>query len=282
MKNQVISEYLIVNSEIIEAQGFDLAEYTKGNSIYEVIRIINGIPLYLEEHIARLRKSENLLGVTLNKTNQELMHEVKQVIKKNNIHNQNIKIICSNLEEKEQHILLFGINSYYPPKLVYQKGIKTILYRAIRHNPNIKANNINQRQMINQELKNKNVFEALLVNDANQITEGSRSNLFFVKGDKIFTSPADKVLQGITRMKLLEVCNLNNIEVIEKNIEVDSLNDYEGAFLTGTSINVLPIQKIDGIFFNSSRNSVIVKLMQKLEKETIHNLETKKNFALGS
>ncbi len=276
MKNQAILEYLIYNGEMIKTQNFDFAEHMKGNSIYEVIRIINGIPLYLEEHIARLRKSAKLLGVNILKTDQELIYELKQVIKKNNIDNQNIKIICSHLEEKTQYILLFCIDSYYPPKSVYLKGIKTILYKAIRKNPNIKATNTNQRESINQELEKKNAFEALLVNEENQITEGSRSNLFFVKGEKIYTSPSDTVLQGITRMKLLEVCKSNHIKVVEKNIEVDTLNSYDGAFLTGTSINVLPIQKIDCLFLNSSQNHMVKKLIQEFEKDMISNISTKK------
>ena len=93
-------------------------------------------------------------------------------------------------------------------------------------------------------------YEALLVNEENQITEGSRSNIFFLKGDTLTTAPDDKILNGITRKYILDICQDNKIKVKFMCVPVDSLQDYDAVFMTGTSPMVLQFYCIGDIYFN--------------------------------
>ena len=97
--------------------------------------------------------------------------------------------------------------------------------------------------------KNK-IYEALLVDDGGAVTEGSKSNVFFIKENQFFTPPLSKVLPGVTRQKIIYLINQQNIVLNEGNIYVKTLNTYEASFLTGTSPKVLPIAFINEQSYN--------------------------------
>jgi len=278
MIEEGILEHVIYNSKVYSTEKINIVNKPEGVSIYEVIRVIDGIPLYLEEHLKRLRKSAEILDVKVNKTDKELIDEIMKLIEINSGYNLNIKILCIGPGKKIDDIYLYFVKSFYPPKSMYEEGVNTILYKTERENPNAKIFNKELRQRINAELRERNAFEALLVNDNGQITEGSRSNVFFVKNNKLFTSPASKVLLGVTRTKIIELCTLNGIEVIQKEILSNSLKEYDGAFITGTSTSVLPIKNIGDIEINSSKNDIITKIMEIYEKDKNNYIFKKKNY----
>jgi len=106
----------------------------------------------------------------------------------------------------------------------------------------------------------------LFSNNDETISEGSKSNVFFVLDESIITSPDSQVLLGVTRSKVIEVCKNNGIDVIKRNIYFNELKDFEGAFITGTSNDVLPIKTIDDIVYNSSHNEIVKKVYELLFK----------------
>ena len=77
--------------------------------------------------------------------------------------------------------------------------------------------------------------------DLDQVTEGSRSNIFFLRGDEVFTTPSEAVLLGVTRQKILEACAAAGIRVTERYTSREEIGTYEAAFVSGTSPKVLPI-----------------------------------------
>lgn len=278
MVKEAILDYLIYNSRVCSTKEIDTCSNTERISIYEVIRILDGVPLYLEEHLERLIKSTKLLNIEMNRTYEELIDEIRKLIEINNEYNLNVKILCLAGDKKVEEIYVYFIKSFYPPESMYREGIHTIAYQSERQNPNAKTFNQSLRQRVGIELEKRNAFEALLVNDDEQITEGSRSNVFLVKDNKLFTPPADDVLLGVTRSKIIELCKLNNIDIIQQEISLESINKYEGAFITGTSIDVLPIKNVDKIEFNLSKNDIINKVMRIYERDKQDYINKRKNI----
>ncbi|WIV11753.1 aminotransferase class IV [Proteiniborus sp. MB09-C3] len=270
MYNESILKYYMYNGEIEPTSNDEGFEKASSPLIYEVIRVIDGVPIFLEGHIERMRKSAELIGKTIKKTDEEIKQEIHRLIDSNKEYNMNIKLLCSNVDSPNQTFMAYYIKSSYPEKEVYEKGIHTILFHSERENPNAKIVNADLRQRINDEIKEQNAYEALLVNRKGYITEGSRSNMFFVKGDKVYTASAGDVLLGITRNEIMNVCKEQNIEVIEEEVHMDSLKDLDGAFMTGTSVNALPIATIDDIKLDSVNNSIIKRIaegyLQKMQE----------------
>ena len=99
------------------------------------------------------------------------------------------------------------------------------------------------------------------MNENNLITEGSRSNIFFLKGETLTTAPDNLILNGITRKHILEICVENKIRVEFACVKADEIKEYDAVFMTGTSPMVLAFYCIDNYFFN-----VNISLVERLRK----------------
>ena len=244
---EAVLEYYIHNDKILKSEEFEGDYKDIYPSVYEVIRIIDGIPVFLEEHYERLVNSSKLLNYTVGISFDYLKSKIEKAARLNSVKNYNIKIVVNNLENDLHDEYYYFIKSSYPDAELYKNGISTFSYNAERQNPNAKVINKSMRDEINRKLAEKNCYEALLVNRKNEITEGSRSNAFFIKNEQVYTAPADDVLLGITRQRIITLCAKNGIKVNELPICLSELSGYDAAFISGTSPKVLPIKNIDQI-----------------------------------
>ncbi len=276
MEKEAIKDFLSINGEIIKVENTDIFEKIVKPPVYEVIRVIEGVPLFLEEHLERMEKSFQIAKYHINRTEEEIKKDIENIILKNRVENLNIKLLCAPIEGEGQVFLAYFIESYYPESEVYEEGIHTILYYYEREKPNAKILNTSFKERVNNKLKNNDAFEALLVNKNGRITEGSRSNMFFIKGDKVYTAPRGEVLLGITRKHILNICNELNLKLIEENIHVEDLVKIDGAFMTGTSVNVLPITTIEKQRLDSVNNFVIKTISSKYMEEVKKYIKSKK------
>lgn len=264
--NDAVLDFFIHNGNIHEVSDFDNIYDDKHPSVYEVIRIIDGIPLFLEEHYKRLVDSSCMLGYSIDLDFSSIRKNILKMTEINKIQNYNIKIVVNNFDKVSSDIYYFFVKSNYPEESLYKKGIKTFLYRAIRENPNAKVINNNLREEVDKLLKEKKCYEALLVNYSGEITEGSRSNLFFIKGNSVYTSLSKDVLMGITRQRIISLCTKNGIEVEETVIPADRAENFDAAFISGTSPKVLPISSIDDYRY-STDNRLLLNIMEIYNNE---------------
>jgi branched-chain amino acid aminotransferase len=128
--------------------------------------------------------------------------------------------------------------------------VKGILFFAERKDPESKVINHKLRSSIYHKLIVEGGYEAVLVNEHNLITEGSRSNIFFLKGKSLVTAPDNVVLNGITRKYVLQICDENEISVEFSCVDVNDIKNYDAVFMTGTSPMVLPFCCIGDSLFN--------------------------------
>ena len=275
MKPEAIKKHYMANGRLISTDDLDIFYSIEKPPIYEVIRVIDGIPLFLEDHLERMRISGELVGVSINRSDEEIEKDIMKLIEANGVENLNIKLLCANIEGEGQVLLAYFIKSFYPPEEYYRDGIHTILFHHERENPNAKVLKYSFKEEVAKKLEENKAFEALLVNNDGYITEGSRSNMFFVKENKIYTAPKGTVLLGITRQHIMEVCKELSIEVVEENIHVDDLDRLEGAFMSGTSVNVLPISTIEDIRLNSVNNHIIRKIAKGYENKMKEYIKSK-------
>jgi branched-chain amino acid aminotransferase len=100
----------------------------------------------------------------------------------------NIKIVF-NYNNGADNYLVYFIEPIYPTAEQYKKGVKGILYSAQRKDPESKVINHKLRSSIYHKLIQEGGYEALLVDGKKLITEGSRSNIFFLKDESLVTAP---------------------------------------------------------------------------------------------
>lgn len=260
MKSEAIKEFYMVNDELVMVNNLTIFEKITKPSVYEVIRVINGIPLFLEDHLRRIFDSAHIINHNIALSEKEIRASIKEIILKNNIDRSNIKLLSSEVEGMGSVFMVYCVESFYPPIEYYTTGINTILFQYERENPNAKVLVSSFKEDVSKAMMEKNAFEALLVRKDGYIPEGSRSNIFFVKGDQIYTAPKEEILLGITRKHLFKIADNLNIKIIEQSIHVDDIEKLEGAFMTGTSVNILPISKIDNTYISSVNNKIIKEL----------------------
>ena len=229
-------------------------------NIYEVLRVIGGIPVFLEDHLDRLNRSAHLAGFENLPGTDEISKRINNLIasEKKAIGNIRLGFSFSDPVVEPEFTLSF-IPHYYPTAEEYIIGVKVGLLKADRPIPNAKIQHSDIRERANHAMELNGLYEVLLVDSDGNITEGSRSNVFFIKDEKLYSAPLEKILQGITRLKVLDICNKEGIEVIETDIPANSLGQFEGAFLTGTSPKVLPICSLENMVYNT-KLTLLIKL----------------------
>lgn len=260
--SECFSEKYILNNAIMECESFDDSLVNEGKSLYEVIRIIEGVPLFLEDHLKRMFQSAAVTGVDIWHNKKDIENYIKELSKINLMENGNVKVVFNFNEKRGNTFLAYFIKHNYPSEEMYLDGVKTSLYHAERENPNAKVINKTLREITDNIIKEKKVYEVILVDSNGNVTEGSRSNIFMIKGSKVFTAPKEDVLIGITRKYIFEACKNLRYEVIEGKFDFNNIKNLDAIFLCGTSPKVLPISKVDDMEFSSSN-----KVVQDIRKE---------------
>jgi branched-chain amino acid aminotransferase len=250
-----IGKHYILNGKIEASSEYTKREYT--SRIYEVIRIVNGEPLFLADHFERLSGSSALIGKTLPMDRERLSDNIASLIEKDEILNNNVMLIIYYHEDISWYVIYFR-KSFYPCIDMYKDGVETSLIRLSRNMPNAKILNMDYRTAVANEIMKKKVFEVILVDEKGALTEGSKTNVFFFKNGAFYTAPEEYILKGITRKYIIGIIRKLGYDIREKLVYDHELNGIEGAFLTGTSVGVLPIRQIDDMMFDSAVNDAII------------------------
>lgn len=255
----------ILNDTVEPVAKMEDTDNTRENVVYEVIRIIDKVPLFFDEHYLRLKKSLSLLKIDLDITKQRLKKDIQKLIEANQQINCNVRLVVY-YDADKLSCLIYICKSYYPVREEIENGITVCTIKLKRDKPNIKLVNPKYKEEITEKIKEANTFEVLLVNNEDKITEGSKSNTFFIKGSKVFTAPGEYVLKGITRQYIIDICSKLGFELVETLISLNSLKDMDGLFISGTSIKVLPVSMVDDVSFKSATNPTIIAIRDQFDK----------------
>jgi branched-chain amino acid aminotransferase len=125
---------------------------------------------------------------------------------------------------------------------------------------------------VSQFIRDTGIYEAVLLNDQKEITEGSRSNIFFVDQHKqLVSAPENEILHGITRKYVLEICHREGIKILHQPIPLYEVSRFQSSFITGTSPKVLPVWQLNGVEFRVD-HPLLKLIMEKFELVIEHHL----------
>jgi branched-chain amino acid aminotransferase len=255
---------IISNNGLISEADFNSAIFSSDRSIYEVVRVIDGVAIFLGDHFVRLQKSFKTQGIVFDVSFKDFAQNVSELICLNQITDGNFKFVYS-IVENTMHWAFYFIHHSYPTKQDYIRGVSTDLLYAERENPNAKIIQNRIRERANQLIYDGNLYEMLLVDREERITEGSRSNVFFVKDEVFYTAPESMVLVGITRQKVIECIRKLGFSIVEIAVAESDVFRFDSVFLTGTSPKVLPIRSIGNQIYNT-QIQCIKMLMDSYDK----------------
>lgn len=267
--DKIRGSYFMKNSTLVEADNFHYKLNPK--NVYEVIRLIRGVPLFLEEHLDRMEDSLSLLQMDFHQSQEKIRNQILTLAKKNQFQEGNVKILINDGPMKEFY--LYFIPHHYPDESYYENGIKTMTMKIERRNPNAKVIDAEYKKKVSHFIEENAIYEALIVNNESEITEGSKSNVFFLEENRLITPPLKDVLGGVTRKRILAIAHELGIETEEKAVSVQELNLLQGAFISGTSPKILPIRSIDKVVLDSTKHPVIRKLLAAYDEKIVSYID---------
>ena len=258
-------DYFSRNGEILLAEKATIPlssiEYSYGFGVYETLRVSNCQIYFIKDHIERLIESARIIDLEHSFTETEIEENINQIIAKNDAESCNIKMLLIGAPNKEEaQLFIICLNPLFPDKKLYRDGATVTTYKYERVFPHAKTLNMLQSYLSYREAKKLGAYDALLINRDGYITEGTRTNFFCIRDQTIYTPPEKDILLGVTRKALLKVALDNGYKVVEKEIRVEDVAEYDGAFISSTSSKIIPIKNINEQALNP-QSDTLKKLM---------------------
>lgn len=232
-----------------------------GDSVYETLRTYGGRPFALGRHLRRLRRSAGRLGIDLPLDDDGVTRRLGALLEQAGNSESYVRVILSRglgdfsyrLERVKGPTLVMvakPLDAF--PASHYERGVPVVVAATRRNSPRaldpaIKTSNLLNNILATREAHARGGFEALLLNERDELAEGAGSNLFLVRGGVALTPPLSAgLLAGITREIVLELSSRAGVEAREQTLRLEDLASAEEAFLTSTLKEVLPIASVDG------------------------------------
>lgn len=257
-----LHSYFVRNDELVSTCDFNPDNYVNQHYVYEVIRVIDGVPLFLEDHLQRMWHSLAMADIKAEANKDFVKASLSKLISINKVDFGNIKIVVGKPQKANApHYAAWFQPHSYPAQKSYDEGVDVGYLNYERKSPTAKIWRDNYQQLVAETKTKHKLFELLLTANG-KVTEASKSNFFIVKDGMIFTSPEAEVLNGITRIKVILLARKQSIKVVEKSLTLEDIACADALFLTGTSPKLLPVNKLLPEKVFDTQNEVMRKLMQ--------------------
>jgi branched-subunit amino acid aminotransferase/4-amino-4-deoxychorismate lyase len=218
-----------------------------GDGLFETIRLVNGVPLFFEDHFHRLLSGMIMLQMQFEGTldMNYFVDQIKMLSAQNK--NEDAARVRLSVYRKtggfytpEAHEIGFVIQTESLAEKrfeVQQKGLKIDIYKETPKLPgrlsNLKTANCLTYILAGLYKKQKSLDDCLLLNTYGAVVESISSNIFIVRQGVLITPPLnDGCVAGIMRMQILKIARQYNKKVIEKSISPDELLLADEVFLT--------------------------------------------------
>lgn len=125
------------------------------------------------------------------------------------------------------------------------------------------------------EARRNGYDEALLLDVAGFVAEGSGENFFVVRDGVVHTPPLTSILPGITRDAVIRILRNEGIEVVEQFFPRDAVYIADEAFMTGTAAEVTPVRELDDRRIGSGAPGPITKKVQSIFDAALHGRDSR-------
>ena len=253
-----------------------------GDGIYETLRVYDGVVFKLDEHIRRLFRSASLIGLTIPFDVDHIKIAIYETLIANALRNAYVRLTVSRGRGSigldpdlctEPTIVIIAQELKEYPKAFYENGISLIIAETRRNlkeavNPRIKSLNFLNNILAKIEAKKKGAYEAIMLNVNGKLTEGTISNVFFYKDGILCTPSLDcGILDGITRGMIIELAGREDLKVKEGKFTKKDIYSAEEFFLTNTTMEVMPVSKVDDQEYTVGN---ISKFLRKIYRQEVN------------
>jgi branched-chain amino acid aminotransferase len=282
-----MEEIIYLNGDLIPRSQAKLSPFDHGflygYGLFETMRSYDGSIFRLDRHLARLRHAAGTLGIASKLTAFDLEKACHEVLKANNLIDARLRLTVTAGEgdmipnpDTCRGITIFIAAQKLVPPLPesYQRGYAAILssHRRNSQSPLSRLKSISYLEnfLARQEARSAGVNEVVLLNEKGFVTEGSSTNIFLVGGDMLITPSTESgALPGITREAVLELAQPTGIMPVVRQVELGELLGANEAFLTSSTIEIMPLTRLDGKPIGSGRPGPLTQRLMSAYKEML-------------
>ena len=233
--------------------------YLLGDGIWEGIRLVKNEWMFLDEHLERLFEGCKAIDIELDLSCGQIKDAIFKTQKINKMEDSahaRLMITRGNkVKPFQQPSLSDGINFViimeHSDSENIKQGLNLVTVPQVRGLPMSQDPKLNSHSKLNCILAciqaNKaGGDEALMLDPYGFVNTTNSCNFFIVKNNEVWTSSGDYCMNGITRLKVIELCKNNNISVFQKNFTLVDVYSSQEAFVTGTLGSLTQVIEIDG------------------------------------
>ncbi|HSC66483.1 MAG TPA: branched-chain-amino-acid transaminase [Cellvibrio sp.] len=227
-----------------------------GDGVFEGIRFYNGRAFRLHAHLERLRLSARAIALAIPYSIEQLTQAVIDTIAAAQETNGYLRLVVTRgagplgIDPSGCHspqLFIIADSLHMVSERVRNEGAKVIIAATRRLgadglDPRIKSLNYLNHILARMEATHAGADEAILLNSAGRIAEGSADNIFIVQRGELLTPPViEGALDGITRQVVLELAVKLGIRTREIPLAPYDLFTADECFLTGTGAELIPV-----------------------------------------
>ncbi|HWE44924.1 MAG TPA: branched-chain amino acid aminotransferase [Caulobacteraceae bacterium] len=229
------------------------------SSVFEGERMYGGEIFKLTEHTERLFRSAELLDFQIPYSVAEIDQACKDTCARNGFTDCYLRPVAFRGSEQVSvsarrttvrvAIAAWDWPSYFDAE-TKKKGIRLMWSQWARPAPNTAPVNAKAAGLYMICTLSKDTAEEAGYSDAMMldwrgfIAEATGANVFFVKNREIHTPKVDAILNGITRLTLIDLARERGYDVIVRDIKPEELSNFSECFLTGSAAEVTPVSEI--------------------------------------
>ncbi len=274
-----------VNGEILPADEAKVSIWDRGflfaDSIYEVFRLYQGC-LWLEaEHMGRLARSlreMQFVGVDLGR----LFIRIRETIGESDVLEGTVYVQVTRGVAPRLHA--FPDPPVPPTELILvrpyddaatarlrETGVPAISHPDLRWKRcDVKSTNLLGNVLANELAHRNGAYEAILVDAEGMVTEATHSSLLWVRDGRLEATPeGHEILPGTTRGGLAFLASEAGLPIDDATISFVDLLECSEVILTGTTIEVLSVNAIDGKPVGTGTPGPIARRLQVAFREAV-------------
>ena len=252
-----------------------------GDSVYETVGTAHGRLFALGEHLNRLERSAERIGLRA-LPRAQIEAAVAETVRAADNAESRVRIVLTRgagqldldpTSVDDTQLVVFVTPLVPPAREMYAEGVRVAIVSVVRNSPRamdpaIKSGNYLNSVMALGEARRQGAYEAILCGGDGTVAEGASSNVFLVKGGEVRTPGLDVgILDGITRALVLGLCRAHGIPLAETRFTPDDLRAADEAFITSATRWVLPVTRVDDAVLGDGRPGPVTrKLMDLLEQ----------------
>jgi len=228
-----------------------------GDGLFETLRVVNGKPFRMAQHLERLARGADFLKIKLPFPPKELEKFAGQLVEKNQLPEAILRVTLTrgpggrgySIKDAAQPTLVMALHPAPSRDSRWEWRLITSSYRIPASDPlaSFKTTSKILHVLARAEAEEKGADEALLINTNGEVAETAGGNIFWVYQDKICTVPTGRgVLPGITRAIVLEICQALGLQTNKRVIKPEALRHSQGIFVTQSALGIVPIVSLDG------------------------------------